>query len=361
MSAFPLEIRDVNSEVNKKLLKDFTGERTGFLQVGPDKWFMPSKFRHEADKYYNMAIRPDDTWVVAFPRSGAVYLVGYSGGLVCLTRDFRGTTMVQEILWLLSNNLDYESAYRVPQMQRFPFLEFSTFIHEQAKVEFMSQNAMDPKKQAILGMVALPGYEVLGYVPSPRFIKTHLPFSLLPPNLLESGAKVVYIARNPKDVAVSCYHFKRLVQAFGYTGDFASYWDYFEKNQLPWAPYWAHINEGWKRRHQPNVLFLFYEDINKDLPGTVRKVAQFLNKSLSEEQVAQMSQHLNIENFRRNPAVNMDFLKEVGLLNSGEQSFIRKGGVGGWTNEFTPELNQRADRWIHEHLKNTDIRFPSTN
>nr|CAD7263521.1 unnamed protein product [Timema shepardi] len=173
--------------------------------------------------------------------------------------------------------------------------------------------------------------------------------------------KVVYIARNPKDVAVSCYHFKRLVQAFGYTGDFASYWDYFEKNQLPWAPYWAHINEGWKRRHQPNVLFLFYEDINKDLPGTVRKVAQFLNKSLSEEQVAQMSKHLNIENFRRNPAVNMDFLKEVGLLNSGEQSFIRKGGVGGWTSEFTPELNQRADRWIHEHLKNTDIRFPSTN
>nr|CAD7460375.1 unnamed protein product [Timema tahoe] len=346
MSAFPLEIRDVNPEVNKKLLKHFTGERTGFLQVGPDKWFMPSKFRHEADKYYNMAIRPDDTWVVAFPRSG--------------------TTMVQEILWLLSNNLDYESAYRVPQMQRFPFLEFSTFIHEQAKVEFMSQNAMDPKKQAILGMVALPGYEVLGYVPSPRFIKTHLPFSLLPSNLLESGAKVVYIARNPKDVAVSCYHFKRLVQAFGYTGNFASYWDYFEKNQprsahspvsvnggdttqpahiplsvnpslscdlncfrirvvVPWAPYWAHINEGWKRRHQPNVLFLFYEDINKDLPGTVRKVAQFLNKSLSEEQVAQMSQHLNIENFRRNPAVNMDFLKEVGLLNSGEQSFIRKG------------------------------------
>nr|CAD7428746.1 unnamed protein product [Timema monikensis] len=103
MPAFPLEIRDVNPEVNKKLLQDFTGERTGFLQVGPDKWFMPSKFRHEADKYYNMAIRPDDTWVVAFPRSG--------------------TTMVQEILWLLSNNLDYESAYRVPQMQRFPFLE----------------------------------------------------------------------------------------------------------------------------------------------------------------------------------------------------------------------------------------------
>ena len=32
----------------------------------------------------------------------------------------------------------------------------------------------------------------------PRFIKTHLPLSLLPDDLLEK-AKVIYVARNPKD------------------------------------------------------------------------------------------------------------------------------------------------------------------
>nr|CAD7575416.1 unnamed protein product [Timema californicum] len=122
--------------------------------------------------------------------------------------------------------------------------------------------------------------------------------------------------------------------------------------KVPWAPYWAHINEGWKRRHQPNVLFLFYEDINKDLPSTVRKVAQFLNKSLSEEQVAQMSKHLNIENFRRNPAVNMDFLKEVGLLNSGEQSFIRKDGLSKELQNcletyWAPYLDGVMNAWLH--------------
>lgn len=40
-----------------------------------------------------------------------------------------------------------------------------------------------------------------------RFIKTHLPIQLLPHSVLEVGAKVVYIARNPKDVAVSNFHF----------------------------------------------------------------------------------------------------------------------------------------------------------
>jgi hypothetical protein len=31
----------------------------------------------------------------------------------------------------------------------------------------------------------------------------------------------------------------------------------------PWAPYWSHIIEGWDHRHHPNVLFLFYEEMNK--------------------------------------------------------------------------------------------------
>jgi len=42
--------------------------------------------------------------------------------------------------------------------------------------------------------------------------------------------QVVYVARNPKDVAVSFYHLNRLIRTQGYVGDFPCYWDYFEKN-----------------------------------------------------------------------------------------------------------------------------------
>ena len=38
-----------------------------------------------------------------------------------------------------------------------------------------------------------------------RVIKTHLPMQLLPEGVCEK-AKVVYLARNPKDVAVSFYY-----------------------------------------------------------------------------------------------------------------------------------------------------------
>lgn len=126
----------------------------------------------------------------------------------------------------------------------------------------------------------------------------------------------------------------------------------------PWMPYWTHIKEGWSHRNHPNVLFMFYEDMNKDLPGTIRKVAKFLNKNLSDEQVTKLSSYLNIENFRNNPAVNCNELKEIGVLKSGEQGFVRKGKTGAWSEEFTPELRERADRWIELNLEDTDLRFP---
>ncbi|XP_063222132.1 sulfotransferase 1C4-like isoform X3 [Bacillus rossius redtenbacheri] len=335
---FPLEVRDAEADVNEELLRDFSGERTGFVEVGPDKWFMPSRYRREAAHYYNFKVRPDDTWIVAFPRSG--------------------TTMMQEILWLLANDLDFEKARRVPQMKRFPFLEFSMFVHDGMIMQFLRENGADPGKLFPLTVFRRPGYEVLGKMRSPRFIKTHLPFSLLPPGLLDSGCKVVYMARNPKDVAVSYFHFIRLIRCMGYKGDFETYWNQFERNKLPWTPYWSHLKEGWDRRHHPNVMFIFYEDMLKDLSAVLERVARFVGRPVSEKQAEALKEYLRIDNFRRNPAVNMDFLKKAGLLASGEEPFIRRGAAGSSRSSLPVELERRADAWVRDNALRTGVELP---
>ena len=53
-----------------------------------------------------------------------------------------------------------------------------------------------------------PGIATIDELESPRIIKSHLPLQLLPATVLGSPhVKVIYVTRNPRDVAVSLYHF----------------------------------------------------------------------------------------------------------------------------------------------------------
>lgn len=49
---------------------------------------------------------------------------------------------------------------------------------------------MDAEKCELVNWLDYPGWKHLAETKERRFIKTHLPFSLLPPNLLETGCKV---------------------------------------------------------------------------------------------------------------------------------------------------------------------------
>lgn len=57
-----------------------------------------------AEQLYNFEARPNDVWVATCPRSG--------------------TTMTQELIWLIVNDFDYDRAHREPLTKRFPLLEY---------------------------------------------------------------------------------------------------------------------------------------------------------------------------------------------------------------------------------------------
>lgn len=56
-----------------------------------------------AKRVKEMEVYDDDVWVVTFPKCG--------------------TTWTQEMVWLVNNNLNYETALKVNLNDRFPFLE----------------------------------------------------------------------------------------------------------------------------------------------------------------------------------------------------------------------------------------------
>ena len=50
---------------------------------------------------------------------------------------------------------------------------------------------------------------ILESLASPRNLATHLNYDRLPTNYLANGGKIIFVLRNPKDVAVSLWYFLR--------------------------------------------------------------------------------------------------------------------------------------------------------
>ena len=103
---------------------------------------------------------------------------------------------MQEILWQLFNNGE-KSSRKI--FERVPFLE----------------------------RVTSPDRPDIRALPSPRLLHSHLTYDVIPKgNQTATICKYIYIARNPKDVAVSFYEFmKDHGSEAGYNGP----WEFFAK------------------------------------------------------------------------------------------------------------------------------------
>jgi len=111
-----------------------------------------------------------------------------------------GTTWVQEIVWQIFNEGQVKSDHI---NKRIPFLEWS------------STNPVEEH----------PDFDAL---PSPRILKAHLPYNIVPKSANEDiKCKYIYVARNPKDVAVSFFKFVTSLKFFenGFNGP----WEFYAK------------------------------------------------------------------------------------------------------------------------------------
>lgn len=178
----PLEIK-----ISGKLDKMFQKENC-FIQAQPGNVTLPKKFSEIGEAILDLEVRKDDIWVVSYPRTGKTHTKGqgplrysyntcknhvlplsifmekfkvctctiikllrkkmYVSNVSCrvvytkksLITSFSyccfisvylqtGSTWAQEMVWLLGNNLDYESAKQL-QVTRSPLLELTAIFAE---------------------------------------------------------------------------------------------------------------------------------------------------------------------------------------------------------------------------------------
>lgn len=78
-------------------------------------------------------------------------------------------------------------------------------------------------KETVTNEFHLP--EEFDTMPSPRIFNTHLPFRHLPRDMKNKRCKMIFVQRNPKDVAVSFFHHTKNFDYLFYNGD----WDHYFK------------------------------------------------------------------------------------------------------------------------------------
>lgn len=165
--------------------------------------------------------------------------------------------------------------------------------------------------------------------------------------------------RNPKDLCVSYYYHCKLLH--GFDVEFETFCELFLNNSVAYGGLFNHYLEFWNRRHEKNILVLKYEEMKKDARMTVKKISEFMEKPLSDEEVNSVVEFLKFQNMKENRGCNFENILNNKTTREGferpKYHFIRKGETGDWKNHMSLEMSKKFDKWIEENTRGTDLIF----
>ncbi|CAH1245938.1 SULT1C2 [Branchiostoma lanceolatum] len=169
--------------------------------------------------------------------------------------------------------------------------------------------------------------------------------------LFHTQVKVLVPMRNPKDTAVSLYHYAHnmwKLRDFKVTIPWEQFAQNFINGNVPYGDYCDHLLGWWQMCDDPHFLFLKYEDMKRDLLSAVKTIVAFLDVELEESALTAVAEACTFDNMKTEMA-NSE-IPEIRML-------PRKGIVGDWKNMFSPEQNKAFDTWYEKKLGGTGITF----
>ncbi len=196
-----------------------------------------------------------------------------------------------------------------------------------------------------------------------RFVKTHLPVNAL---VFSPQVKYIYIARDGRDIVWSLYNhhvnansawYQALNDTLGRVGPPIEkppesirqyYHDWLDKDGHPFWPFWENIKSWWDIRHLPNVLLMHFATLKADMPGQIRRIAEFLKIPIDETNWDAILEHCSFDYMKQNATQSVPL---GGIFwEGGAQTFIHKGTNGRWRDTLTAEESQKYEKMAKEEL-----------
>ncbi|XP_038973886.1 flavonol sulfotransferase-like [Phoenix dactylifera] len=254
-----------------------------------------------------------------------------------------GTTWLKALLFATVNRSSHTNSHpplaTLSPHQCVPSLEFSVCVNDR-----------------------IPDLDALS---SPRLFGTHIPFQSLPASVIDSGCRIVYLYRDPKDCFISLWHFVNKLRA----KDNIELWtldealEHFSNGISPFGPYWEHVLGYWNGHLErpQKVLFLKYEELMQHPKVHLKRLAEFVGSPFTEDEekegvvegIIRLCSFENMSNSEVNKIGRAEL--EVGTV---EYSlFFRRGDVGGWANHLTPEMARRLEEITESKFRGSGLSF----
>ncbi|XP_038071326.1 sulfotransferase 1C2-like [Patiria miniata] len=301
----------INGKRHQQLEEELaeSDQRTGRHVVNGIKFpFHVTRSNLEAMKTFE--VRDDDVFVFSYPRSGTHWMLEIVGFILHDGKDDFDRTF-------MTNGLEFSLA------------------EDPTKVESVT-----------------PGYKTYAAMASQRCILSHCLESYRPPQILTKQPKVVYVARNPKDTLVS-------LSKWAPFWDFAEFFWAFSLGKTVFGSWFDHVLSYWRQRNNENVLFLKYEDLHKDLRGSICKVAKHLGKDLPHDVIDGIVERVTFGGMLKTYQHLEEERGEEGkrMTSHKGNTFLRKGKVGDWKNHFTVAQSALFDKIYALRMEGTGLDF----
>ncbi|KAG9763292.1 P-loop containing nucleoside triphosphate hydrolase protein, partial [Aureobasidium melanogenum] len=124
-------------------------------------------------------------------------------------------------------------------------------------------------------------------------------------------------------------------------------------------PFWNVIRGWYAAKDTPNLLFVHFNDLKKDLSGEIQRIADFLNIEVTQEKLVHITGHCTFEYMKAN-AKKVSPEQAPMMWENGAETFINKGSNGRWRDVLTKddiklyedkansELGEECAKWLAE-------------
>jgi aryl sulfotransferase len=188
-----------------------------------------------------------------------------------------------------------------------------------------------------------------------RFLKTHLPVDALP---FSEDVRYIVVGRDTRDVFMSLWNHYRNYTDMMYEmtsggdppggplprcpDDIRRLWSQWAtRGSFDWEsdgwPFWSHHYHAaawWPFRHLENVLLVHYDDLQADLEGEMRRVADHVGIPVADPAWPGLVDAARFETMK---GQGRELLGPMDRFAGGPDAFLYKGSNGRWRDALTPD------------------------